>query len=169
MPTVSSVAVAPDTVQTDELLEINETARPELAVALRATVGEFSVWLPGGLNTIIWVPGLTSTVIVLLVEPSVRTSPPYDADKTWLPADKLEVLKVNGLWVWVAVPIVVAPSRNVAVPVGVLNAETESDTFNVNDTAEPTTVVNDDVVVRMDVLADDEPSSTVMKVAAPVK
>jgi len=60
VPTAASVAVAPDTVQTEVVCEAKLTASPELAVALTANgavpIGSFA----SEPNVIVWLPCVTA-------------------------------------------------------------------------------------------------------------
>jgi hypothetical protein len=58
-PVASSVNAVPSTAHTAGVFEANDTGRPEVAVAISADVGLPSVWLPGEMNEIVCVPGVT--------------------------------------------------------------------------------------------------------------
>ena len=64
VPAVTSVTVAPATVQTPDVVDAKLTGRPELLVALRATGPEPSAALPSGPNVIDCVPAVTLKVCV---------------------------------------------------------------------------------------------------------
>jgi len=53
VPAVIKVTVAPETVQTEVVVEANVTASPELALALSGGGVELSDCVPGGTNVIV--------------------------------------------------------------------------------------------------------------------
>ena len=71
-----------------------------------------------------------------------------------------EAVNVNGLPVWVAVPMTFPPSSNVAVPVGAVNAFTASETESDSGTDVPKVIVSGEVVLRMEVVGASAPNST---------
>ena len=54
MPAATSVAVVPDTVHTDVVVEAKLTGRPEDAVALRVKGAAPSVWFGREPNVMVW-------------------------------------------------------------------------------------------------------------------
>ncbi len=62
MPAVSKVAVLPETVQIVVVEEVKVTLRPELAVALNASVVP-DAWLAGAANVMLCAVGLFTTII----------------------------------------------------------------------------------------------------------
>jgi hypothetical protein len=59
IPTPASVTVAPDTVQTVEVVEAKLTANPELALALTANGAVPNTRLDKLPKLIVWLPGVT--------------------------------------------------------------------------------------------------------------
>jgi hypothetical protein len=59
VPTAASVTVAPDTVQTDEVVEARLTANPELALALTVNGAAPNTWPESAPNVMVWLPGVT--------------------------------------------------------------------------------------------------------------
>ena len=88
----------------------------------------------GGPITGCWLPAAARVILGLKL-----LSPPYWAVIEWLPALKLEVVNVAVSCDRVPVPMVVAPSRNVTVPVGVPAPGAVGVTVAVNVTACPRT------------------------------
>lgn len=59
VPAPNSVSVVPLTVQTLAVADVNDTARPEVAVAIRAAGAVPSVWLPGEMKEMVCAPAAT--------------------------------------------------------------------------------------------------------------
>jgi phage tail protein X len=59
VPAPTSVTVAPDTVQTDVVVEAKLTANPELALALTVNGEAPNTWPNKLPNVIVWLPGVT--------------------------------------------------------------------------------------------------------------
>lgn len=62
-PEVTNVVVVPETVHTDEVDEVNITAKPEVAVA-ESVRGVPRTWVPGLLKVMVWVGSGARTLIV---------------------------------------------------------------------------------------------------------
>jgi hypothetical protein len=59
VPALSSVTVAPDTVQTEGLVDAKLTGKPEDAVALSANGAVPKAWFDGPTKLMVWLPGVT--------------------------------------------------------------------------------------------------------------
>ena len=59
VPAPTSVSAVPLTLHTLGVVDSNVTARPEVAVAIRAAGAVPSVWLPGEMKEMVWVPAAT--------------------------------------------------------------------------------------------------------------
>ena len=94
MPAATSVTVAPDTVQTDVVNDVKLTVRPDVAVALSATVpvagnGRF----PSAPNVIVWLAGVTWKLWSTGVAAANPEPPPCFASMVHLPpATRVTVL-----------------------------------------------------------------------------
>jgi hypothetical protein len=73
---VTSVTVAPDTVQTGSVVDVKLTGRPEEAVALTVNGAVFRAWFERAPKVMVWLASVTVTEIVLLVEGVYAESPP---------------------------------------------------------------------------------------------
>ncbi|MDP3820014.1 MAG: hypothetical protein Q8R33_00930 [Burkholderiales bacterium] len=58
-PALTSVNAVPLTVHTPGVVDSNDTARPEVEVAIRAAVIVPSVWLPGEMKEMVWAAAAT--------------------------------------------------------------------------------------------------------------
>ena len=58
-PTVNSFRIAPDTVQTGEVVDVKLTARPEDAVALTANGAVPTVWFERAPKVMVWLALVT--------------------------------------------------------------------------------------------------------------
>jgi hypothetical protein len=122
VPVATSVTVAPETVQTDVVVELKETGRPEEAVAVTVNGSEATLMLERAAKVIVWVPGEMRNVwstgaaglllrspgcvasmvqlpvlIVVTLEPAtVQTADVSDANVTARPDDAVAVT-VNGV------------------------------------------------------------------------
>jgi len=59
VPGLTSVRVVPDTVQTDKVVDVKVTARPEDAVALSVKGAVPYAWLERAPNVMVWLPCVT--------------------------------------------------------------------------------------------------------------
>jgi hypothetical protein len=65
VPTEISVTVEPETVQTEKVVDLKLTGRPELAVAGNATATDvLTTWGGIAANVIVWVSGVTVKLCV---------------------------------------------------------------------------------------------------------
>ncbi len=59
VPTATSVTVAPDTVQTGEVVDAKLTARPDVAVAFTVKGVVPNTWFNNAAKVIVWLPDVT--------------------------------------------------------------------------------------------------------------
>jgi len=85
VPAPVSAAVAPETVQTDGVVEAKLTANPELADAIRATWPP-TVWAGIAANVMVWVAWLTAKLCDTGVAALNLASPAWDAWMVQVPA-----------------------------------------------------------------------------------
>ena len=86
LPAATSVSVLPLTVQTLDVVEVNVTGRPELALATSVGGAVPSVWLPGETKVMVCDPGATLNERTTGVAAAKTALPAWPASTVQVPA-----------------------------------------------------------------------------------